>query len=124
MILSEIDWQSSSYDVTDSVTVDLSADSVDRLSVMKSVIRSFENESSSPHYVYCLEIEKNGEQCWYVGESANLYDRITTHIRKKNILNIQRVEELPSRQDALEREREMSYEIAIQKNTTNIYGGR
>ena len=121
--LSAIDWDSDEYRVTESSTIDLSSDDIsNRAELIRMAMKSYEAAQESPHYVYCFSFD--GGDRWYVGETANLVNRISTHIRERGITNIERVETVENREQGLERERELSYEIAIDKGSTEIYGGR
>jgi predicted GIY-YIG superfamily endonuclease len=121
--LSPIDWNSDEYVVTESASIDLSSDDIsDKAELIRMAARSFEVSEDSPHYVYCFSFD-DGER-WYVGETSNLSDRLATHIRERGITNIETVEPVSDREEGLERERELSYEIAIAKKSTEIYGGR
>lgn len=121
--LSPINWSEDMYTITDSMSVDLSSDDLsNRSDLIKAIVRSFELSQDCDHYVYCFSFDDGSR--WYVGETENLYDRFLTHIRERGITNIETVEPVPDRGEGLERERELSYEIAIEKGSTEIYGGR
>lgn len=122
-MLSPIDWTDDEYVVSNSTSVDLSSDDLSsKAELIKMIVRSLERSDDSPHYVYCFSYD--GGDRWYVGETANLYDRFATHIRQKGITNIEHVEPVSDKETGLERERELSYEVAIEKGSTEIYGGR
>lgn len=122
MKLERIDWTENSIDVSENSTVLLNEHTaLSRGEVLQNIISIFDEESNTDYYVYCLEIDENN---WYVGETSNLPKRFSAHKRDKNITNIERIEEVQSRKEARERERELSYEMAIEKETTDIYGGR
>jgi predicted GIY-YIG superfamily endonuclease len=107
--------------------VDLDIQSTTGLSneeAAKLIAGRFQDYMPEQHYVYCFSFEQNETECWYVGETGNLRDRIATHTRQKDIDQIERIEVVESRDEALEREREMSYEVAIDNDSTRIYGGR
>lgn len=123
--LQPIDWSGGSYPITDDVTLELSKHTgATRGDIIQSVIRSFEETTPFEYYVYSLKLDKDSDTSWYIGQTENLTQRIYSHINSKNVTNIERVEGVDSREDARERERELSYEIAIEKKTTKIYGGR
>jgi len=86
--------------------------------------KSFEMQNPDSHYIYCFSFDRDGSECWYVGETQNLEERIKTHSRQKDVQSIELVECTDNRKEARERERELSYEVAIEKNSTKIYGGR
>lgn len=124
-MLKAIDWSSDTYDITEDTVLELTPHTgLSNSEVVKLVTEQYEQEADAEHFVYCFSYEVDGETRWYVGETSNLKQRISTHSLEKNIDNIEVVEPASSREDALEREREMSYEIAIEKGTTEIYGGR
>lgn len=75
-------------------------------------------------YVYVLVIMKDDEPYYYVGKSNNPTNRLTQHISSKSVVDIERLEGCKSEKAALNRERELSYELAIEKDTTNILGGK
>lgn len=89
--------------------------------IIKTMATGVEQQEDG-HYVYCLRL--NGENSFYVGETSQLSTRISTHLREKDVRELERVELTSDKDEALERERELSYEVAIEKGTTNIYGGR
>jgi predicted GIY-YIG superfamily endonuclease len=121
--LDRIQWSSNEYTVNDSVSLDLSShEVVDRRALLSTAVKIYEQQAPDDYYVYCLEID--GGSSWYVGETANLIDRVTRHLSDKNVTNIEAIEPCDSRECAREREREMSYEVAIEKECTEIYGGR
>jgi predicted GIY-YIG superfamily endonuclease len=123
LALSPIDWSDDEYHIDESTTVDLSSDDISQKSeLIKMIVRAFELTQDSEHYVYCFSYD--GGSRWYVGETENLYDRFSTHIRERGITNIERIEPVSDRDEGLERERELSYEVAIEKESTEIYGGR
>lgn len=88
--------------------------------VIKTIAQGLEQHADG-HYVYCLELD---DESFYVGETSQLSTRIATHVREKDVQDIERVELANDKNEALERERELSYEMAIEKQTTNIFGGR
>lgn len=121
--LEAIDWNDETYAVDDTTMVDLSSDDISsKTELIKMIVRSFESSQNANHYVYCFSFK--GGDAWYVGETENLYDRFTTHIREKGITNLEYVEPVENRDIGLERERELSYQIAIEKQSTDIYGGK
>lgn len=123
-MLETIDWSADSYSITEAATLDLSTDgTLDREELMKHVARTYEQDVSSSHFVYCIEYEDDGETCWYVGETENLHQRLTAHIMDKNVTNIERVEPQPDRDVAREREHDMHCEVVMDKESTNVYGG-
>jgi len=87
-------------------------------------MREIQNNTIGESYVYVIIVKREGEEYFYVGKSNNPSSRIKNHINKKNVVGIERVEGCISESSALERERELSYEIAIEKDTTNILGGK
>lgn len=95
--------------------------SLNRDEILSNIVSMVDIEYDCNHYVYCLELN---DSAWYVGETENIKNRFSSHKREKNVTNIELIEEVPDRETALERERELSYEMAIEKNTTEIYGGR
>lgn len=123
-VLREIDWTDDEYDVCENVSVDLSSDSPNRDSVIRNVARMFERGTSVDHYVYCITYQDSGDTCWYVGETANLADRISTHIRQKTVINIDLVECRDSKDDAKEREINLFKEKILEKESTNVFGGK
>lgn len=94
---------------------------LERDEMLQNIVSLLDRQLTCDHYVYCFEFDDSN---WYVGETANLKDRFATHRRDKNITNIERLEKVSDKAEALERERELSYEMAISKDTTDIYGGR
>lgn len=123
--LTPIDWSGGTYDVVDGVTVETSQhSSCNRASLIQRATRQFERHTPYDYYVYAFKFTRDGDVCWYVGQTENLYQRSCTHLNDKTISNIEHVEGVNSRAEARERERELSYEMAIEKNTTSIYGGR
>jgi len=121
--LEKIDWDSDMYHIDETTVVDLSSDDIsDKTELIKMILRSFERSQDANHYVYCFSFQDG--DAWYVGETENLYDRLTTHIREKGITNLEHVEPVADRDAGLERERELSYEVAIDKKSTEIYGGK
>jgi GIY-YIG catalytic domain. len=121
--LSSIDWDSNFYDITENASVDLSSDSpIDKQEIIRTVAKLFEKSTDSTHYVYCLSVDEGSR--WYVGETANLYDRFCTHLRTRDVTNIEFVKPASDKEHSRERERELSYQVAIDKNTTEVYGGR
>lgn len=120
--LSTIDWNSDVYKITDGFTMELGSHTgLSRAERVCQAVTLFEDNTPFEYYVYCFEFD-DGK--WYVGETEHLAQRISTHSNERDIQNIEVVEGVPSREDAREREREMSYEIAIDKDSTEIYGGR
>lgn len=120
-MLGPIDWSADAYHIVDDVTFDLQSHTgLSRREIIKQVVSTYYHIDEHEFHVYCLEIEDG----WYVGETGNLPTRVATHMNKRNVSNIERVEPVDNREDALERERVMSYEIAIEKNSTDIYGGK
>lgn len=122
LTLQPIDWNADLYEITDGVTMELSPyTALSHGDLVKEVVSVFEDSTPFEYYVYCFQFD--GDK-WYVGETKNLAQRISTHSTDKSIENLEVVEGVESREEAREREREMSYEIAIKKGTTEIYGGR
>jgi predicted GIY-YIG superfamily endonuclease len=122
MKLKEIDWDEPEYKIVDGVTMELDSHTpLDSEELVKRAVSIFEDNTPFNYYVYCFQFDSNK---WYVGETRNLAQRINTHSNEKNIKNIETVEGVESREVAREREREMSYEIAIKRDSTEIYGGR
>lgn len=120
-----IDWSADSYSVTDETTIDLSASGgIDRESMLRYVARCYEQDVEHDHYVYCLTLPSSHEYDWYVGETTQLEQRISTHIREKGVTNIERLENVPDKETALDREQEMFLEVAIDKESTKLCGGR
>jgi len=120
--LSAIDWNSDVYNITDGFTMELDSHTgLSRADRVCQVVTLFEDNTPCEYYVYCF---KFGDNKWYVGETEHLAQRISTHSNERDIQNIETVEGVSSRENAREREREMSYEIAIEKCSTDIYGGR
>lgn len=92
-----------------------------------------EKKKDSKFYVYVLVLrrdsakysfQKDSEKFYYVGQTTRPVKRIKKHLRKKNVRAVERVEYADNKESALERERELSFEIAIENNTKNILGGR
>jgi predicted GIY-YIG superfamily endonuclease len=123
-LLRKIDWDADSYEVTDDVQIDLRSNAtLDRDKIILECVSAFEQNVSHEHYVYCIKYEHNGDTRWYVGETANLADRITTHSRNKNIQNVERVEGVDSREEAREREHDLHAEVILDKQSTDVWGG-
>lgn len=97
---------------------------IDNWSSLKYKIDAIEHSMGTPFYVYGIRLERDGETWWYVGQTSDLQSRISTHKSDKNVLNIEYIEGFDTREGAKEREREMAYEIAIERETTNVLGGR
>jgi len=74
-------------------------------------------------YVYVIEVMYNGAKHYYVGKSNNPVSRLQTHLREKKVIGIDSIEGCKTEDDALQREREKSYELAIEEDTTKILGG-
>lgn len=99
--------------------------------------------------VYVLKIKRcsDNEVFYYVGLTSNLDHRILNHFSCKEIkipdrngkiirkpdnyrevqtdyelISLEEVEEVPNRETGLEIERRKRYEVAIEKNTTNVLG--
>lgn len=87
---------------------------------IRAAARALEECSEGP-FVYCLKLSGG---TFYVGETKHLSNRIGTHARDKQIDRIQHVETVPDKETARDREQTLSFEIAIEKNTTDIDGGR
>jgi len=122
-LVGPIEWSGESIQLSDSISMSVSRnDSTKRRDVIRMIARQYDRFTDADFYAYSLELD-NGDR-WYVGETANLYDRISTHLRDKTVSNIHRIEQLATKEDAKERERELSYELAIEKGTTEVYGGR
>lgn len=122
MILDRIDFSNDKLELCNGSTVLLTEHSaLERDEMLQNIVSLLDRQLMCDHYVYCFEF---GDSNWYVGETENLKDRFATHRRDKNITNIERLEEVSDKSEALERERELSYEMAISKDTTDIYGGR
>lgn len=122
MILDRIDFSNDKLELCNGSTVLLTEHSaLERDEMLQNIVSLLDRQLTCDHYVYCFEF---GDSNWYVGETENLKDRFATHRRDKNITNIERLEEVSDKSEALERERELSYEMAISKDTTDIYGGR
>lgn len=124
-MLKPIDWSEDTYQITDDTTMEISPHTgLSNAEVVKLVASEYEQQCDAEHFVYCFSYEVDGETRWYVGETSNLKKRLSSHSLDKNIDNIEVIEPAGSREEALEREREMSYEVAIDKESTEIYGGR
>lgn len=122
MILDRIDFTDEKLELCNGSTVILTEYSaLERDEMLQNIVSLLDRQLSCDHYVYCFEF---GDENWYVGETKNLRDRFATHRRDKDITNIELLEEVSDKTEALERERELSYEMAIEKGTTDIYGGR
>lgn len=110
-------------------------------------------------HVYVLTISINDQECYYVGESTSLIERITSHMRspdirtyeettngkaivprketpKKNSVKIESIEalipmnksdgetEIEFRRRRKYKEHETALSMAIEKNTTMVFGGK
>lgn len=123
----DIDWRTGNgtFPITSSVSYDMNSYSgLDRRAKIVELARLFEECSDESHFVYCFKYEKNGEQWWYVGETGHLTNRILTHTNEKDVIGIEILESVEDVDAGRERERELSYQVAIDKETTNIGGGR
>lgn len=83
------------------------------------------------HYVYVLSFTKDKEECYYVGETSKVRERIRKHVTRssnkelRNASNITVEKIIKVKEEKVkEREREVAKEIAIEKDTNNIYGGK
>jgi len=83
--------------------------------------------------IYTLELRnvKNNNRWWYIGLTNDITNRITGHVTKNHLgkeLRLWNIEDTEpfngTRSEARAREQEKSYEVAIEKGTTNIFGGR
>lgn len=104
----------------------------------------------SDYYIYVLELIRceDGEVFYYVGKTDNLINRISNHVYSSNrerygriympnmngessdeveyrILSVGNIVSVNGSESlALNKERELAYSLAIEKDTTNILGGR
>lgn len=90
-------------------------------------------EHSGKFSIYTLELREieTMERWWYIGLTNDLQNRIPSHRRKNQygkdliLWEINDVEQFSgARSEALERERSRAYEFSIEKNTTNVLGGK
>lgn len=124
MTINPIDWSAESHTIGD-VTINLDFDDEPRYEeILSSVARAYNKYSDSECHVYCIEYIEDNESYWYVGETSNIGQRLTTHIYERDVRNIEFIEEWPNKQEAREREQIASYEVALAKETTNVRGGR
>lgn len=88
-------------------------------------IKTKRNDAFSEHYVYVLSVKHNGDQKFYVGESSKIFNRITHHISSDQfeVEYVERIISVP-KENAKEREREMSLDIARKYKTNDILGGK
>lgn len=75
-------------------------------------------------YVYVIKLLRDNELWWYVGQTINPIQRLKTHLQNKNVVGVDRLIGVSNRDAAKEKERKLAYEVAIEKNSTNILGGR
>lgn len=122
--LGAIDWSADKYSITESAALDLSSDAtVGRETMIRSVARTFEQQTDHPHYVYCYKYEEDGEDAWYVGETMNLAQRFATHINTRGMKNIEVIEGVANEDVGKDREHELHLDIAREKPGYRIYGG-
>lgn len=79
----------------------------------------------SEHYLYVLVVRQDGEDKFYVGETSNLHNRLSSHMSSDRF-DIQRIDKVISvdEENARDEERKLSLDIARENETTDIMGGK
>lgn len=105
----------------------------DRLGVDLTDIDGYQGEDH--HYIYVLKGTKTSTDEWYyIGQTTRLSNRIATHIKDgcgpsyvsmdvTDIIELNTIDNY-DKEDMRNAERSKAYEIAIEKNTTKVCGGR